>query len=175
MDSKRNFVHEGTFILKGFTRFAFYAQKENRFITDGYSMNFLECTAELIFSDNQNFVLTTKEFIPDGSHLLYRELSIIGKITPGGELEYTWPDKWLELGGEHSDMLGQFREHTGFILSDEIIKNISKYKGSFDGNKFFAENHLVGYQEVPGGMPFFKEIVEGPIKINMMFDLEVSN
>ena len=176
MNLKNIVVHEGTLILKGFTRFALYAQKDGRAITDGYSVNFLACTAELIFSDNQNFVLNTKEFIPDGTQMPYRELSINGKISPNGELKFTWPEKWIELGEEHSDMLGQFKEHTGCVLSGESsMKSIVGYNGILKGNKFFAENHALAFQETPGTMPFFAEIVDGPIKINFMFDLEVSD
>jgi hypothetical protein len=175
MNPKDIVVHKGTLNLKGFTRFAFFAPKEGRIITDGYTVNFLECTAELIFSDNQNFILKTKEFIPDDSHMFYRGMSIKGKITPNGGLKFSSPEKWIELGEEHTDLPGQFKEHTGCVLSGEdIIKNIIEFRGIFDGTKFYAENHATVYQEAPGNMPFFAKIVDGPIKLNMVFDLEVS-
>jgi hypothetical protein len=168
---------EGTISLQGFTRFAFYAGKEGRYITDGYTLNFLICSAELTFGDNQSFVLNTKEYMPlETGPALYRELSFNGKMTPSGELKFTWPEKWIELGEERSDVLGQFKEHTGCVLSGQgNIENFLRYKGNFDGEKLFAENHAVAFQEAPGILPFFMVVVDGPILIHFMIDLEVSD
>ncbi len=92
-------IPKSTVTLQGFTRFAFTAQKESRIIADGYTMNYLTCTAELTFSDKKNFVLHTKEFFP-GSTTMYREIYIKGEMTPTGQLTFTWPETWYEMGME---------------------------------------------------------------------------
>ena len=164
--------HEGTIQLEGFTRFAFYAAKEHLVITDGYTVNFLECKAELIFSDKQNFVLNTEEWVP-GIMLLYRKLSIQGKMTPSGELKFTWPETWWELGETRSDILSQVRLHTGCQLSGQgINKDTLNYMGYFDGTNFFADMHILGDQVEPGTMPFFSVVMDGPIQINFIIDIE---
>jgi hypothetical protein len=176
MNCKNVVIPNQTILLQGFTRFAFYAQKEGRYITDGYTMNFLICTAELIFAGKQNFVLNTKEYmpLPDGP-ALYRELSFNGKMTPSGELKFTWPETWIELGVVRSDVFEQFTEHTGCVLSKGNKQKLLEYHGYFVGNKFFAENHAVAFQKAPGNLPFFAVVVDGPIKINFMIDLEVTD
>jgi hypothetical protein len=173
-------IPKGKVTLKGFTRFAFTALKESRIIADGFTLNFLECTAELTFSDKNNFVLTTKEFFP-GSTTIYREANFKGEITPNGQLTFTWPAKWYELGMENiwkerTDALAQVRRHTGMkIFGQGISKNTLNYMGYFDGNKLFADMPLVGLAEVPGEMDFFKKLVDGPVMINFMFDLEIAH
>ena len=165
--------------LSGFTRFAFTAQKEGRIITDGYSMNFLTCTAELTFSDKKNFVLQTKEFFPN-SPTMYREINFIGEMTSNDQLTFTWPETWYEMGmegiwKERTDILTQVRGHTGMnIFGQGISKNTLIYEGYFDGKKLFAFMPVVGLAEVPGEMVFFKTLVDGPVMIDFMIDLDVS-
>ncbi len=172
-------IPKGKVTLKGFTRFAFTAQKESRIIADGFTLNFLECTAELTFSDKKNFVLHTKEFFP-GSTTMYREINIIGEMTPNGQITFTWPAKWYEMGmegvwKERTDVLAQVRRHTGMkIFGQGISKNTLNYMGYFDGKKLFADMPLVGLAEVPGEMDFFKKLVDGPVMINFMIDLEIT-
>jgi len=80
-------IPKGTVSLQGFKRFAFTALKESRIIVDGYTMNFLICTAEWTFSDKNNFVLHTKEFIPE-STIMYREVYFKG--LPGRKHGGNW-------------------------------------------------------------------------------------
>jgi hypothetical protein len=169
----------GTVTLNGFTRFAFTAQKENRIITDGYTMNFLICTAEWTFSDKQNFELHTKEFFPD-SPIMYREITFKGEMTPNGHLKFTWPETWWEMGmegiwKERMDLLDQVRRHTGMAIFGQGISNKTlNYLGYFDGNKLFANMPIVGLPKVPGEMEFFKKLVDGPVMINFMLDLDIT-
>jgi len=174
---------EGTVNLQGFTRFAFYVVKEHRYITDGYSIgnNFLACYATLTFADKQNFTMETEEYIPLETPILYRKLSITGKITPSGQIKFFWPETWEELKGDftgletRTNIVGQVMEHTGMRLSGPgISKNTLQYMGSFDGTKFFTKMHLTGIQTEPGSFGPFINVVDGPILINYMFDLEVS-
>lgn len=172
-------IPKGAVTLQGFTRFAFTAQKESRIIADGYTLNFLTCTAELTFSDKKNFVLHTKEFFP-GSPTMYREINFKGEMAPNGQLTFTWPETWYEMGmesiwKERTDALAQVRRHTGMkIFGQGISKNTLNYMGYFDGKKLFADMPLVGLAEVPGEMDFFKKLVDGPVMINFMFDLEIT-
>ncbi len=165
--------------LSGFTRFAFTALKESRIISDGYSMNFLECTAELTFSDKKNFILHTKEFFPN-SQTMYREINFKGMMTPNDQLTFTWPETWYEIGiesiwKERTDILAQVRRHTGMnIFGQGISNNTLNYMGYFDGKKLLADMPVVGLAEIPGEMDFLKKIVDGPVMINFMIDLEVS-
>ena len=165
--------------LSGFTRFAFIALKEGRIITDGYSMNFLKCTAELTFSDQENFILLTKEFFPD-TLMIYREIKFKGEINPDNKLKLIWPITWVELGAdgvlqEKTEILNQIRKHTGMdIFGEGINMNTLNYMGYFDGNKLFAHTHMVGLHKKSGEMEFFKTIVDGPIVINFMIDLNIS-
>lgn len=183
MNFKSLIIYEGTFALDGFTRFDVYAQKEGLVITDGHVDNFLACSAELILKDKKNFVLNTKEsfILPDGSQMLVREVSFIGKITPSGQLKFSWPETWIEYGPTgavvRTDVLAQLREHTGYnqISGPGIVNNTLNYKGNFDGNKFFAEMHIIGFQDQPGTLPFYFEVVDGPISLKFSIDLDLSN
>jgi hypothetical protein len=175
MNLKSLVVHEGTIPLEGFTRFDVYAKMEHKVIVDGQLM-YLICTAELIFSDKQHFVLNTKEYmpLPEGP-ALYREISFSGKMSPGGALKFSWPETWWELGEWRGNVLGQIRDHTGYNVSGPGINNNTvNYTGYFDGNRFFADIHLNALQEVPGSMPPYDVVVDGPILVNFSIDLEVS-
>jgi hypothetical protein len=168
--------HEGTIQLQGYTRFAFYVEREHAFITDGYTMNFLGCIAELTLTGNQQFTLHTQEFFPpEMGGMKYREITFEGKISPAGELKFDWPESWWELGQMNTmAILDQVHLHTGCELSGQAInKGTLQYMGYFDGTNFFADMHILGKQVEPGAMDFFKDVREGPIMINFMIDLEV--
>jgi hypothetical protein len=60
------------------------------------------------------------------------------------------------------------------IFGHGISKNTLNYMGYFDGNKLFADMPVVGLAEVPGEMDFFKKLVDGPVMINFMIDLDIS-
>jgi hypothetical protein len=181
MNLKSLVIHKGTIHLSGITGFGFYATKGNTVLVGPYD-NYLECTAELTFSDKQNFVLHTKEFFP-GATDYYREVSFNGKMTPSGQLMFSWPQTFIELNmltGEYYEVtdgvLPEMRLHTGCALSGQgINKNTLEYKGYFDGNKFFADMHIVGNQEVPGQLPFLSTFLGCPIMINFLIDLEISD
>jgi hypothetical protein len=169
--------HEGTIHLQGVTRFDVYAEKVHQVIIDGHVM-WLDCAADLIFLDKQHFTLNTTESVvlPDGSKMLYRIVSFEGKMSPAGELEFTWPETWWELGTGRGDVLGQMREHTGYELSGPgINKGTLNYVGYFDGNRLFADFHIVGFQVEPGIFPGYETVVDGPIKVNFSIDLNVGD
>lgn len=177
MDLKSSVVHEGTITLQGITGFGFFAAKEKRVLADPYE-NTCECKAELTFTDNQNFVLHTKEYIEG---IMYREVSFNGKITPGGQVKFSYPMTFTEFDFELNDyvvktvgILPEMKLHTGCAFyGSGINENSLDYTGYFDGKKFFADMHIVGLQEVSGQMPFLETIVDGPIMINFLFDLEL--
>jgi hypothetical protein len=171
--------NKGTIHLKGITGFGFYSAKEHKVLADPYK-NTCECTAELTFSGKQNFVLHTQEFT---FGIMYREISFNGKMTHGGELKFSWPYSFTEFNFVTNQYeivnvgpLPEIKLHTGCVLyGPGINKNTLDYKGYFRRNKFFADTHFVGIQKVPGQIPFLSTIVDGPIMINFLIDLEVSD
>jgi hypothetical protein len=173
-------IPEGTVTLQGFKRFAFTALKESRIIVDGFTMNFLICTAELTFNDKETFVLHTKEFIPE-TPILYREVYFKGEMAPNGLLKFTWPETWWEMEfegiwKERTGIFAQIRRHTGMVVFGQgISNNTLNYMGYFDGNKLFANMPAVGLPREPGQMELFKKLVEGPVMINFIFDLEITH
>ena len=164
---------QGTIHLKGYTRFNVYATKPHRVIVDPEQM-FLICEAELTFGDDQSFVLKTKEFMPGTPPLtLYRELTCHGKISNGGQVKYEWPESWWELGATLHDISANMSLHTGYVFSGPgINKNTAIYKGNFDGEQFNADFRVNAYQEKPGTMSPYQEVVDGPIKFCISFELQ---
>jgi len=182
MRMKSLFVHEGTVTLQGFMRWYVYAKEEGKLIVDPALM-FTQCEAELTFHDKQNFTLHTRETIPMEPPVLYREMTAVGKITPGGALKFAWPETWMELNwatGEleptpYADLVTQVGAHTGYELSGPgVNKGTVNYNGFFDGTSFFADCHVNAFQLVPGptGTPY-AELVAGPIIFSMITELQV--
>ncbi len=174
---------EGTFTLQGLSLFDIYAKKEHIVIEDPKDMN-LPCSAVLVFSDKQNFVLTTTEWVDQSAGVPFRIISFAGKMSAGGQLKFTWPATWLEANNwgdmplpMHSDVLAQFRDHTGMDISGAgVNKNTVDYIGSFDGTRLVAGFHIEGFQRRVGTMgPPFDVIYDGPISVNFSLDLTVTN
>jgi len=175
-------MHEGTVNLQGFMRWYVYAKMEHKLIVDPELM-FTLCEAELTFYDNQNFALHTRETIPMDPPVLYREMTAVGKITPGGSLKFTWPETWMELNwatGEleptpYADLVTQVGAHTGYeLFGPGVNKGTVNYNGFFDGTRFFADCRVNAFQLVPGpvGTPY-EELVSGPIIFSMITELQV--
>lgn len=177
-------VREGTVTLQGFMRWYVYAKKEHKLIVDP-AMMYTMCTAELTFTGDQNFVLNTSEVVDMGNGpFLFRQISFKGKMSPGGELKFTWPETWLEFNGgpdleptPYPNLVAQVRAHTGYVLSGPgVNKGTMNYKGSFDGTKFFADCHANAFQLEPGNMGApYDVVVDGPIIFSMLTELEVVN
>ena len=140
--------------------------------------------ADLSFTDKQNFVLNTTEYFDiNDPHTLFRKISFKGKMTPGGQLKYTWPETWIEaLNWEtmelenppFANVVAQIRAHTGYVLSGPgVNKNTVNYTGSFDGTKFFADCHTNALQQAPGIMEPYNVIVAGPLIFSMSTELQV--
>jgi hypothetical protein len=178
---------DGTTALQGFMRWDVYGRKEHKVIVDPMGMYTL-CAAELNFTDKQNFVLHTKESFDngDGTQTMFREILFKGTMTPSGQLKFTWPETWLEVSNWETmelepspfpNVVAQIRAHTGYNLSGPgINKNTVNFVGSFDGKKFFADCHTVGFQEEPGIMgPPYDVVVDGPIAFSMSIELQVSD
>jgi len=184
LNLKCRVVHEGTVNLEGFMRWYVYAKKEHKLIVDPALM-FTLCTAELTFNDKQNFTLHTRETIPLDPPVFFREMTIKGKMTPGGVLKFTWPETWMELNWvtmevektPYSNVVEQIRAHTGYkLFGPGVNMGTVNYLGFFDGTKFFAACHAIGFQQEPGptGTPY-AELVTGPIIFSMSTELQVVN
>jgi hypothetical protein len=186
MNLKSLAINKGTITLQGFMRWYVYAKEEHKLIVDPANMYTL-CAAELIFTDKQNFVLNTTESFDngDGTQTIFRKISFKGKMTPGGELKYTWPETWIEMNWEtgvleispYANVVAQIRAHTGYELSGPgVNKNTVNYKGSFDGIRFFADCHTNALQQEPGEMgPPYDVVVAGPLIFSMSTELQVVN
>ena len=160
--------------LTGHQRFYAYAIKADNLVVDSK----LPMTATLRHIEGQNYLLETKEFTPPASPspgILYRTMSIEVKITPSGRVMFSWPDEWQELPGAHPDgMAAQVAEHTGYDLHGPgINKGTLDYKGSFDGEDFFAKWHWTGKQLEPGTFGPYVNLVDGIIKLEFSIDLIV--
>jgi len=182
MNLKSLVVREGTVNLQGYIRWYVYAKAEHKLIVDPALM-FTLCTAELTFSDKQNFTLHTRETIPMDPPVFFREMTFKGKMSPGGALKYTWPETWMELNWAtmelenppYANVVAQIRAHTGYKLSGPgVNKGTVNYTGFFDGTKFFADCHVNAFQLEPGpvGTPY-AELVGGPIIFSMLAELQV--
>ena len=179
MNLKSLVVREGTVNLEGFMRWYVYAKSEHRLIIDPALMYTL-CTAELTFTDKQNFTLHTTEIIPPS--LYFREITFEGKITPGGALKFIWPETWIELQPSglvepvpFANVVEQIRAHTGYELSGPgVNKGTVNYHGFFDGTRFFADCRVNAFQVVPGpaGTPY-EVLATGPIIFSMSTELQV--
>lgn len=94
-------------------------------------------------------------------------------------LKLILPETWVQLGPdgmlhESTDIINQIQKHTGMdIFGEGINMNTLHYMGYFDGNKLFAHSHMVGSHTKSGDMDLFKDLVDGPIMIDFMIDLEV--
>lgn len=180
MKLKSLVMHEGTVNLEGYMRWYVYAKMEHKLIVPAEMCT--QCTAELTFIDKQNFTLHTVETIPGDSPLLFREMTIKGKMTPGGSLKYSWPETWLELQSSgllepapFANVVEQIGAHTGYELFGPGVNNGTvNYTGFFDGISFYADCHVNAFQRVPGpaGTPY-AEPVDGPIIFSMSTELEV--
>lgn len=180
MNFKSLVIADGPVTLEGVSGFGFFAEKEKIVLADPYA-NSLPCTAELTFGDKQSFVLHTKEYF--GPDFMYREVFFNGKITPGGQLKFSYPMTFTEFDFEVGDyvvktvgILPEMRLHTGCVFHGPGINaGTLNFVGYFDGNRLYADMHIIGLQEVPGQMPFLANMVDGPIKLNFLFDLVVSD
>lgn len=171
--------------LQGFMRWDVYGKREHTVIVDPTQMYTL-CAAELNFTDKQNFVLHTMESFDngDGTQTLFREIVFNGTMTPSGQLKFTWPESWREMNWDtgaiepsaYPTVVAQIRAHTGYNLTGPgVNKSTVNFVGSFDGNKFLADCHVIGFQEEPGMMAPYDVVVHGPIAFNMSIELNVSN
>ena len=175
-------MNEGTINMEGYMRWYVYAKMEHLLIADPDLM-FTMCKAELTFTDKQNFTLHTKEIIPFDPPVLFREMTIKGKITPGGTVMYSWPESWLEMNwatGQlepvpYDNVVAQVRAHTGYELSGPGVNSGTLYfKGFFDGTRFLADCHANAFQVEPGNMGApYDVVVDGPILFGMSTELEV--
>ena len=155
--------------LEGFSLFFVYAKMEKKLIVD----QALVAKATFTHVDGQNYLLETQEWFGD---LFFREITFEVKMTPSGVLEFSWPDTWLEFGMEVGDVIAVFTEHTGYKASGPgVQQGTIIYKGTFDGENFNASIHLTAKQFMPGTLPAYQEMVDGPIQLIFSFDLHKTN
>jgi hypothetical protein len=169
--------------LTGTTHFPSYAVKEHRVISP-WELNVLDCNATLIYVGGQDYVLETEEYMEG---MLFRRVSYDVKLTPGGSLNFSWPDEWEEIDFEtwalapnSMEIFEQFLLHTGCIPYGPD-KGTMFYKGKFDGQTFYASAHFMAKQVQSGIIPFYatgedgllEELINGPIQFDFSIELEV--
>lgn len=164
----KKLIVQGDYCLEGTSHFDIYAVKEKIVLSDGDAAP-LVCTAYLEI-DGQNLTLETKEYFgPVNPDNLYREVTFIGKMTPGGVVMFSWPETWkefgVEIGSDVYNVLDQVKLHLGCsnLYGPGINKGTLNYKGHFDGTNFYASTHFIGKQEDPG--------LDGPIQFEFSFNL----
>ena len=158
----------------GIARYYAYSVKEKRYIKSPDEGG-PDVTAVLTHKKGQDYLLVISETVPV-LPFPSRIMEIDVKITPGGVVTFSWPEEWIELGMPNSDMIEQIKEHMGYVIQGPgINKGTLNYKGTFDGERLIALSHFMGEQVQPGTFgEWFKEIVDGPIKVEFLFDLTVN-
>ncbi len=168
-------VIETPFEFSGIARYYAYSVIENRFIKSpdegGPAM-----TATLTHKQGHDYLLVTTETVPF-LPFPYRIMNIDVKITPGGVVTFSWPDEWIQIGTMHTDIIGQVKSDMGYeITGPGINKGTVDFKGTFDGERLLAISHFMGRQVQSGTFaPWFTDIVNGPIKVEFLFDLTVAD
>ena len=167
----------------GITRFTAYSVHEKRYIKspDEGGPN---VTAILTHKQGHEYLLGTTETIPFPPFFTFRVMEIHVKITPGGVVTFSWPEEWEQINSfadptltPHTDMIEQVKADMGYVIKGPgINKGTLIYKGYFDGERLFAASNFMGKQVQPGTfIPWFTEIVDGPIKVEFFIDLTVAD
>ena len=165
----------------GFTLYYSYSVHEKRFIKspDEGGPN---ATAILTHKTGHDYLLVVTETVPFPPFFIFRIMEIDVKITPSGEVMFSWPDNWLQINSfadpaltPHSGIVDQVLTDTGCIIHGPgINKGTVEYKGTFDGERLIAISHFMGDMVQPGTfLPWYGEIVDGPIKHEFLLELSV--
>ena len=133
---------EGAVELSGAQNYYTYAPKNNELLQD----NYVPCDVTLEFLGEQDFEFTIVEYTDP-----IRGWSVIGKITPSGELKLSMPRPMQTLpdGTEVfiTDIIGM---HSGCeIYGPGSNKKTLNYIGYFDGERFYAAASFYSKSEVP--------------------------
>jgi len=145
--------------LSGFMHFYVYAVKEDHLVVDSK----LPMVATLTHKKGHDYLLVTSETIPAPPYFTYRKMEIDLISVPPVLTPFL-----------HTNMAEQVKEHTGYDLHGPgINKGTLDYKGSFDGESFFAKWHWAGKQLVPGTFGPYIAMVDGLIKLEFSFELTV--
>ena len=161
--------------LTGISRFYAYSVIEDRFIKSPDEGG-PDVSAVLTHKQGHDYLLVTTETVPM-LPFPYRIMHIDMKITPGGVVMFSWPDEWVQLQMPDADIVEQVKFDMGYeITGSGINKGTVNFKGTFDGERLVALSHFMGKQVQPGNFaPWFTEIVDGPIKVEFLFDLTVDD
>ncbi len=109
-------------------------------------------------------------------------MSIDVKITPGGQVMFSWPEEWMEVITfavptltPHSNIVEQVKLDMGYIIHGAgINKGTVNYKGTFDGERLFAKSNFIGKRIQAGTFgPFISDEAKGPIRVEWFIDLTV--
>jgi hypothetical protein len=158
---------EGTVELSGAQNYYTYAPKNNELLQNTP----IPCDVILEFLEGQDFQFTIIEYtVPP------RSWSVIGKMTPSGELKLSMPrpQQILPDGTEIyiTDIIGM---HSGCELyGPGINKQTLNYSGYFDGERFYAAASFYSKCEVswpPNEL--FETPVDGPVQWKWIIDVTI--
>lgn len=154
--------------LEGFIFFPSYAVKEHRVIVSK-EMFYLPITATLTQISNQDYIMNAEVVFIDTMTYAFDV-----KITPSGIVSFTWPETHMINGVETDrDISDIILNHDGAIKFGPVVE---KFKGNFDGSKFYAKSHFMMKQVQPGELPFYSQLplIDGPIMLDFaIFELVV--
>jgi len=166
IDQKGLVAVEDEICFEGTSNFYCFASKEGRLVVNPDEM-FLLVEAKLTHVKGQNYLLTTNEIMPPPmGPFLYRTIVWDVKMSAGGVVMMSWPEKWWELyaGPEGENVVGQVLRHTGCIITGPgVNKGTLDYNGKFDGVNFYAATHFTGQQVQDPEMDIYVGI-DGPAK-----------
>lgn len=169
------FNYELPLNFSGYSRFDFYANEENRLTQDGESI-VLNLNATLIHKKENDYILETEESmpLPDGSLIIYRKIRFDVEIMPGGAVKFSWPETWVEYEKRQVDIISQLFDQTGCSVSGPCIdKGTLNFEGSFDGINFYAKAEFMGKQVNHKPEMVFFQNIDGPVKFEFSFSLEI--
>lgn len=175
MNFKSKPILNGEVCLDGTSNFDVYSPKLRKVILDPEQW-FLIMEAKLEHIKGHDYLLTTTEYMrTENGPMLYRIFNFDVKISNGGAVKFTYPETWWELGEDRNDILGQFLEHTGCIaFGAGVNKETLNWKGSFDGENFFASADFMAKQVQEPKMPVYYGL-DGPIRFKFSMTLSVTD
>jgi hypothetical protein len=163
INQKGLFAVDDEICFEGTSNFYCFASKEGRLVVNPDEM-YLPIIATLTHLEGQNYLLTTTEWW--APEVAYRIVNWDVKISAGGVVMMSWPEKWWELyaGPVGENVVGQVLRHTGCIISGPgVYKGTLDYNGKFDGVNFYVATHFTGRQVQEPEMPTYAGI-DGPAK-----------
>jgi len=160
------------FGLTGETIFSVFSIKRKFYI---YPPTPFITTGTLTHKKGHSYLFHMESYLP-GESEPFRIVDFDARIMPGGTMIMSWPDEWWEFGAVYQgSVVDQMMEHTGYKFRGPGIKGgTTVYTGKFDGSKLKLTSSLMAKQVQPGTFPQYQEMVDGPINMKIVINLNVN-